>query len=274
MITITKLNSFLIEYFQTKGIKDYCPTGLQVTGQEKISKIALGVSANLEFFKKAIKNNCQTCIVHHGLFWQKDWPFVIDEIWKNRLQYLFEHRLSLFAYHYPLDSHPKIGNNSQILQKLGCKITQPFGRDEHFTWGYQGSFFKAITFNDLVNKTKKNFTFTVGTRQCLVPTQNQMIRNTNSNYIIFPFGKKTIKTIGVVSGGGSFALREAINKNLDVFLTGSLKEPDQEIAREGKINVIAPGHYITEQFGIKALGKVLEKEFKIETIFLDIPNRL
>jgi putative NIF3 family GTP cyclohydrolase 1 type 2 len=35
--------------------------------------------------------------------------------------------------------------------------------------------------------------------------------------------------------------------------------------------VIYAGHYHTEKLGVQALGKLLEKQFNIETTFLDIP---
>lgn len=253
MTTLSKLNVFLANFLQTNNLKDYGPTGLQVTGQSQIRKIALGTSANLAFFQKAVQHRCQAAIVHHGLFWEKEWPFTIDVLWKKRLQFLFEKNISIFAFHYPLDAHFEVGNNVQILKKLGCSIEQPFGSDEHFTWGYQGTFKQPIHFTELCKKSTRLF---------------------RQPGIVLPFGKKIVQTIGVISGGGSFALREAITKRLDVFFTGALKEPDQEIAREGTINVIAPGHYVTEQFGIKALGKIIEKELHVATVFLDVPTPL
>jgi putative NIF3 family GTP cyclohydrolase 1 type 2 len=36
--------------------------------------------------------------------------------------------------------------------------------------------------------------------------------------------------------------------------------------------VVFAGHYATETVGVKALAKVLEKKFRVKTVFLDLPT--
>jgi len=38
------------------------------------------------------------------------------------------------------------------------------------------------------------------------------------------------------------------------------------------LNILACGHYNTEKVGIKALGKLVAKEFNVAEEFIDIPN--
>ena len=253
MISLKQIETFLNTLLQPDKIKDYGPNGLQVTGNDRIEKIALGVSANLEFFKKAVEQGCQACLVHHGLFWKNDWPITIDPIWKGRLEFLFKHNLSLFAYHLPLDVHPEMGNNAQILKLLNCSIDQPFGYDEGTPIGFAGTLPQPTDFDDLVKKTTEL---------------------TGLEGVVFPFGKKKVSTIATVVGGGSYAVKEAIAKGYDVFLTGNLNEHNQEVIREGGINVIAPGHYVSEQFGVKAVGEMIREKLGVGVEFLKVSNIL
>ena len=71
-------------------------------------------------------------LVHHGLFWDRD-SRVVDPVMKGRLKALFDHDLTLAAYHLALDAHPEVGNNALLARELGVKAS------ERFTdWGYGG----------------------------------------------------------------------------------------------------------------------------------------
>ena len=88
----------------------------------------------------------------------------------------------------------------------------------------------------------------------------------------FLSGPDAIETIGMVSGGGSKALYDAIDLGLDVFITGEPNEWVMNVAREAEIHFVAAGHYRTEVLGIRALGEHLADRFGLEVEFIDIPN--
>jgi putative NIF3 family GTP cyclohydrolase 1 type 2 len=89
--------------------------------------------------------------------------------------------------------------------------------------------------------------------------------------MVFPFGKELIQRVAIVSGGAAKELSEAIEKDVDCYITGEPIHENYHSAIEAGINVIYAGHYHTEKSGVQALGKLLEKEFNLETVFLDIP---
>ena len=90
--------------------------------------------------------------------------------------------------------------------------------------------------------------------------------------MVLKFGKDDIRTIGIVSGSGCSALNEAIEQNLDCFLTGEAQHHVYHEAKEGKINIMIAGHYETETVGVRALMPLLEKKFGVKTVFLDAPT--
>ena len=43
-------------------------------------------------------------------------------------------------------------------------------------------------------------------------------------------------------------------------------------ASEGDLTFFAAGHYATETLGIRRLGEAVADEFRVEHIFVDVPN--
>jgi dinuclear metal center YbgI/SA1388 family protein len=243
------LEKFLNDYLEKDKIKDSSLNGLQVEGSENIKKIALGVSANLEFFKKSLKKGADTFITHHGLFWGK--PISIKNYFKNRIKILLENNINLFAYHLPLDKHEKIGNNICLAKLLNLKKIKPFGAYNNIPIGFMGKLTKEKTLKEIQTIIEKQI-------------------NTKAN--VLKFKNKKVSSIAIVSGGASSLINEAIDEDIDLFITGEITEYVQEICRESKVNYMHIGHYNSEKLGIKNLGKVIEKKFKVKTFFIDVPN--
>jgi putative NIF3 family GTP cyclohydrolase 1 type 2 len=86
------------------------------------------------------------------------------------------------------------------------------------------------------------------------------------------FGKKTVKTAAIVSGGAHDMFEEAIAEGTDLYITGSRDEYITETCREAQMNFIAMGHYNSERFGIQALMEYVKKKFKVQVKFADVPN--
>jgi len=252
MINRDSLIAFINKTVNFEPQKDpYLYNSVQVIGKDEVQKIALGVSANLELFQKAATWGAEMIILHHGLLG----PIIkepITRVLKNRLKVLFDHDITLLTYHLFLDNHPTLGNNAQIIKRLGAKRGTAFGLMDNLYWGWEGKFTKAISISELMDRVKK---------LCGLGVK------------VFKYGSEKIKRIGVVSGGGPYLLAEAIEKNLDAFITGEVKESTEAQAKEAGIHYIYLGHYNSETFGIKALGEFIKKKYpELQIKFVDIPN--
>jgi putative NIF3 family GTP cyclohydrolase 1 type 2 len=71
---------------------------------------------------------------------------------------------------------------------------------------------------------------------------------------------KPIKKVAVCGGSGSFLLRNAINKQADVFITSDFKY-HQFFEADNRILVADIGHYESEQYTIDLIGDFLMKKF-------------
>ena len=192
-------------------------------------------------------------IVHHGMFWKSGNPSIKSWV-KKRIEFLLQHKISLYASHLPLDKHPEVGNNAQLLKILN------FEKEKDFGW-YNG---EQISF---IGKTKKPKT--------IDEIEKTLQEKTDATCKILPFGPEKISTIAVCSGGGaSFGIfMEAVNQNVDLYLTGDSTEM-YHVAKDIGINVIFAGHHATETVGVKALSEIVKEKFDIETVFVDIPTGL
>lgn len=250
--TLSELIGFLDELLQPERFDDYGPNGLQVPGREEVTVLATGVSAGLELFERAIAARAGLVIVHHGLFW-KGRPLAIDRAAKARLKLLFDHDVSLAAYHLPLDGHPEHGNNALLAAALGADHTTPFalhaGTPIGVTAHLPGD---GMTPDELVGRARD----AAGGREPLA----------------FLDGPPRIRTVGIVSGGGSPYLSDAVTGGLDAFLTGEPVERVMLEAREHGIHYLAAGHYATETLGVRRLGDLLAARFEIDHVFVDVPN--
>lgn len=249
MINIKKLINYLDTYLETNNIKDYTHNGLQVEGNKNISKIAYGVSASLELFKNAHKKNCNTIIVHHGLFWGD--TFSIKTYTKKRLSYLLKNNINLLAYHLPLDRHKIIGNNISLINLFNCTNVEGFGLCKGKEIGYKASFNKEKDIESIIKVLKKNI---------------------SKEIMHYNFKNNKIKTFAIVSGGATSSINEAIDNEIDLFISGENSEYIQEICRETGISFISLGHYNSEKLGILNLKKHIEKKFQIKGHYIDVPN--
>lgn len=223
--------------------------GIQVGNTDQdIKKIALMVDASMEGFKLAKKANADLILCHHGLFWGK--PLAIKGSHYKRVAFLIENNISLFACHLPLDAHMEVGNNIGIANVLKLNDCEKFGKYKGNYIGVKGTLNEPLTLDNI---------------------KKQLLGENEPAYIV-PGGKSSINSIAIVSGGSPYSVYEAIDENIDLFITGDKSHEVYHTCLEEGINMISAGHYATEVYGVKLLGKWLKKEYKLESIFIDLPT--
>ena len=247
MVNCEDIINFLNTYLNSAAITDASRNGLQVSGTPRVGKVAFGVSASLELFRKAQAVGAELIVVHHGLLWGQEQP--VTGLFRERIAFLLKHNINLAAYHLPLDKHPVVGHNACLMRALQAERLQPFG-DYHGT---------PIGFSGWVHTTLDKM---VASLETCCQTKAQVLA----------YGPQEIGSVAVVSGGAHSLLPQAIAQKMDVYVTGVLDEPVQEWCREGHINCIALGHYNSEKPGILALLALVAKNFGVETDFIDVAN--
>jgi dinuclear metal center YbgI/SA1388 family protein len=246
MISLSTLTKYLQKLLQPEKFQDYAPNGLQIEGGDNVRKIISGVSASQALFDIAVLKKADVVLVHHGLFWQGEDPRIIG-IKKKRISALIKKNISLIAYHLPLDAHHVLGNNAQLAKIFDLNVNAR----EPTEMVFSGSFKKPMSGED--------FAKLIGLKLKHKP-------------LYLPGKTKEIKTIAWCSGGAQSYIDQAIDLQVDAYLTGEISEKIVHIARENGLHFYAAGHHATERYGIKALGEHLAEKFPISHQFIDIDN--
>jgi dinuclear metal center YbgI/SA1388 family protein len=246
-----EITAFCDDLLDADSFEDYGPNGLQVPGAVEVSKLATGVSANLDLLQGAVDWGAELVLTHHGLLWGSELgPLSVPLA--ARLRALLCADVSLAAYHLPLDAHPEIGNNALLRDALGLQADdRPFGQAKGSAVGLIGRPPEPIDIDELARR----LTDAVGREP-----------------LVFDAGPERISSVGIVTGSGGFALHEAGPLGLDALVTGEPSEPVMGEAREYGLHFLAGGHYATEIFGVRRLGELIAERFGIEHRFIDVPN--
>jgi dinuclear metal center YbgI/SA1388 family protein len=243
---------FLDNLLDIKNISDSSYNGLQIQGKDRIKKIMFTVDSGIETFKKAIEGNFDMIVVHHGLFWTFSNPSIIG-FNKERIKLLLDNNISLYACHLPLDLHKLVGNNAQILKILNCEIISEFCNHKGKNISYIGTLEKEMNFEEIIHIIESKI--------------GPILKSLH-------LGKNKIKNIAVCSGGGGYSsLSEAIEKSVDLYITGDMID-SYHLAKDAKMNVIFAGHHNSETTGIKALAKYTKNKLKINSEFIDFSTEL
>jgi dinuclear metal center YbgI/SA1388 family protein len=245
MPQIIEAVAFLDDWMTPEAFDDLGPNGLQVPAERELERVVTGVTAQRALFDRAVAEEAQLVLVHHGLFWSFN-PLGLTPLLAERLRPLFKHDIALAAYHLPLDAHPEIGNNALLASVLGA--------DEHVAFAGIG---RGATFGEPVPAAE------------LVA---RVAAATGREPLVFDAGPPEVRRIAIVSGGAASRLGQAVAEGYDAFLTGEPKENVMADAREAGIHFIAAGHYATETFGVRRLGELLAEQFGIEHVWVDLPN--
>ena len=250
MITRDELAIYLHEYLACDGFNDYAPNGVQVEGSSTITKICTAVTASEAIIKKAVAQNAEALLVHHGYFWRGE-DAVISGMKRKRIGQLIAHNINLYAYHLPLDCHPTIGNNACLGRLLGVDSIKmhTVGKTTNLLWS--GTLSKPLT--------AQEFSAIIGEKLKRVPLY---VSGTD----------KPIQRVAWCSGAAQDYIEDANQLGVDAYLSGEISERTYYQAQELGIHYFACGHHATERYGIQALGHHLNERFGLQHQFIDSDN--
>ena len=262
MLKRTKLNDDLRQLFRYEDYEDYCLNGLQIEGKDTIKKIAFAVSYNLLSLEAAIESGADALIVHHGVF-GKDF-FSVTGREKVKVKALLDADVSLFGIHLPLDGHRELGNNAQLAACISADIIEPF----------EVGFIVKNTAKLTRNEILEAFHLKLKTDEEAPILQDGIKPARTHGMDHCDFGPEIPEKIAIVSGGAGSYYEAALKLGVDTYICGDIREQIPAIAYESKTNYINLGHYWSETLGIQALQVYCENNYGIETIYININNRI
>ena len=249
--------AFLDDLLDASAFEDYGPNGLQVAGAEEVSLVVTGVSAHLELFERAAAAGAQLVLCHHGLLWRKQ-PLPIDSHRRARLKALFD---AIQANNQNTGANfIEHGDEQYVVRGLGLEFSATDGE----LWRT-----RRLASRPSMPGMARSMMSTSG---CSSATSRTASSPFEREPLAFEYGPDSVRSVGIVSGGGAGALQEAIERGLDAIVTGEPSEPAMAEAREAGITFVAGGHYATETFGVRRVGELLAERFGLDHRFEAVPN--
>ena len=242
-----ELRAWLDKELDAARFRDYCPNGLQVEGREQVRRVVCGVTASLALIEAAIQHQADAVLVHHGWFWKSE-DGRVTGFRRQRMARLLAHDISLFAYHLPLDAHPRLGNNAQLAARMGWTVEGRFAEQDI-------GFFGVPPTPTSVAEICRQVEHGLGRKPMLIGD-----------------GEREVKRIAWCSGGAQDYFEAALTTGADLFVSGEISEQTVHLARETGMAFIAAGHHATERYGVKALGEYLSAQTGLACEFVDIDN--
>jgi dinuclear metal center YbgI/SA1388 family protein len=250
-VSLADLVKYLDTYLDVATVADApeALNGLQVENAGRVTKIAAAVDACEATITMAVAQHADLLLVHHGLFWSGLGPLAGPAF--RRMAALVRGGVALYSSHLPLDRHSHVGNAPVLARQLGIAVRGEFGMYKGQTVGVWGE----------LDATRDEFAGRVAQALGTAPR-------------VMAFGPDRVRRIGIITGAGASAIREAADAALDTFLTGEGPHWSYFDAEELHVNVLLAGHYATETVGVKALAEHLQKKFDLPWVFLDHPTGL
>lgn len=225
--------------------KDQGEYGFTNKTQRECKRISYSTNITPELIEQAYEKKIDLMITHHDA-----WNFIYgmkDECVRLLKAYDIAH----FFIHLPLD-YADFGTGQSLLNEIGQ--IQMIQGSYYFNGESRigiGELLETITFNELVTRLKL---------RC-----NEEVKAWN-------FGTQSIQRIGILTGAGDGTkhVREALEAQCDVYITGEKTLYTIQYAEFSKINLIVGSHTFTEVFGVRSLANKVRESFpEIEIVHIE-----
>lgn len=197
--------------------------------QVKNVLISLDIRPNV--VQEAINKGIDTIIVHHPPLFKAIQRFDLNEPDIAMYAELIKHEINVFAMHTNFDAAHN-GMNDWLAKQLDLVDIESLVAHEdpeNPGIGRVGRLKEAMTREELLNFLKETYQ-----RQQLVVIEKE--------------ARESYRTIGIVGGAGSSFMNEALEKDVDVFITGDISYHQGHDFYEKGFMTIDAGHYIESIF--------------------------
>ncbi|HFL3236725.1 TPA: Nif3-like dinuclear metal center hexameric protein [Clostridioides difficile] len=205
-------------------------------------KIGYATNITPEIVLQAAEKNIDLIVTHHDA-----WDFVYG-MKEQCVKLLKEHNIAHFYIHLPLD-YAEFGTCNSLLRVLG-----------------------ASNIIQLSRHVQGQSTIGIGEFDTPIPMEKlvEAITNLLGEKIYFQqYNNREIKRIGMVTGAGNGTnqIREALESNCDVYITGEKSLYTIQYAKFINMNIIVGSHTFTEIFGVRSLAHKIQEEFPDIEVF-------
>ncbi len=197
--------------------------------EHEVKKVLLSLDVTAKAIEYAVKNKFDVIVSHHPLVFSP-----LKSVNSARLINLIKNGISVMSFHTRFDKLEG-GVNTALADIIGIKNTDFFCEEGI---GLIGELDEEISF--------EQFAFNVKAKL-------------GCGFLEAISTNRSCKKIAVVGGDGKDFLLDAVKSGCDTYLTGSMSYNSLTDAIENKINIIAAGHFYTENPSLENMKQIISK---------------
>ncbi len=223
-----------------------CPDPLR-----EVKKILIALDATGEIIDQAIEEGADVIICHHPRFFGGNININATTIDGARAVKLVKNDLAIMSFHTRLDALEG-GVNDILAELIGLSDIEIIGEE------------KIVRIGDLT-KEAELYDFASLVKDKLSSGEGEK----NAHVVICSAGRP-VKRVAVLGGSGSGDISVAAAYGADTYLTGELKHSARLEAYDHNINLLAAGHFFTENPVCAFLEKTVKEicpDAEIKTVF-------
>ncbi len=222
----------------------YDNSGLLVGGFDaQVTGILFCLDSTEAIVEEAVRKGCNLIVAHHPIVFRGLKRLNGTNYIERTVIRAIQANVAIYAIHTNLDNVHRQGVNAKIAEKLGLERTHilaPRPGAEDAGAGLLGELDRLLSEADFLQLLKKQL-------------HAGCVRHT-------AFLGKSIRTVAVCGGSGSFLLSAARQAKADVLVTADFKYHEFFDA-DGQILIADVGHYESEQFTIGLLHDIIREKF-------------
>lgn len=203
---------------------------------------------------EAVEKGCNLVVAHHPIVFRGLKRLNGANYVERTVMLAIRQNVAIYAIHTNLDNVYHLGVNTKIAERLGLantRILAPKPGQVDIGAGLLGELPTPVSEIEFLQNAKKNL-------------RTNCVRHT-------ALRGKTVRTVAVCGGSGSFLLPEALRAGADAFVTADFKYHEFFDA-EGKLVIADIGHFESEQFTIELLHDIVREKFPTFALHLTEVN--
>lgn len=208
-------------------------SGIQIySGNEQIERVLVCLDVTDQVIREAKEKKVDLIVSHHPFIFDGVYSLDVTDPMGKKIHDVIQSSISVYSAHMTYDKSNN-GNTVQMAKRLGLRgfplPGKASGEDQDFSV-LVADLDEPVALNQLME--------TVQSGLMLQPGEIRLVRS----------GDGPIVKIGLCAGSGGDYLRQIIDEDCQVFITGDVKYHLAMEAKDAGISLIDPGHFGTEKF--------------------------
>lgn len=238
---VDQLNQTFPEEIASQGD----PVGLQIGSMDQeVTQVMTTLDVRPEVVDEAIEKGINLIISHHPLIFRPIKNLDYSDPQKAMYAKIIANNITVYSIHTNSDKAQN-GSADWEAEELGLKEIEPFALDKDgIAIGRKGKLPQAMTAKEFAYYVKEKM-------------QIPMVR------LITADNSKKVSSVGFICGDGGKFWHQAVEENLDAFITGDVYYHVGHDMISNGLTVVDPGHYTEKLFKYKVfdLLKQWNKDF-------------